>query len=170
VPGMVPEGFGLLVRPPKPGKSWLVANVGLGCAAGGLALGRIRVDKRAVLYLALEDGKRRLQSRSRRIMCSQPIPPGIHFITKAKPAEVIPMMTEFLQRHSGDNPLIILDTYGKARPSGRLVRTFTPMTTPSVASLKTPSTNRREPRCSPCTTLGKRSPQTSLTPYRAATA
>jgi RecA-family ATPase len=116
VSGIVPEGFGLLVSPPKAGKSWLVCGIGLACATGGLALGRIRVDQRPVLYLALEDGKRRLQSRSRRIMSGQPLPAGIHFITKAKPAEVIPIITEFLQRCGDQKPLIILDTLGKARP------------------------------------------------------
>ncbi|ORB16876.1 hypothetical protein BST37_05885 [Mycobacterium noviomagense] len=116
VPGIIPEGFGLLVSPPKAGKSWLVCGVGLACAAGGLALGAIHVDKRAVLYLALEDGQRRLQSRSRSIMRGQPLPAGLHFITKAKPAEVIPMIAEFLRRHSDDGPLIILDTLGRARP------------------------------------------------------
>lgn len=116
VPGIIPEGLGIAVGPPKIGKSWMVCGIGLGSASGGLVLGRISVDKRPVLYLALEDGKRRLQSRSRRIMCGQPIPPGIHFITKARPAEVIPMILEFLQRHSGEKPLIILDTLGKARP------------------------------------------------------
>jgi RecA-family ATPase len=116
VPGILPEGLGLLVSPPKAGKSWLACGTGLACATGGLALGRIHVDKRPVLYLALEDGKRRLQSRSRHIMANQPLPAGIHFITKAKPAEVIPIITEFLQRYGSDKPLIILDTLGKARP------------------------------------------------------
>jgi RecA-family ATPase len=123
VPGIIPEGFGLLVSPPKAGKSWLVCGIGLACAAGGLALGRISVDKRPVLYLALEDGQRRLQSRCRRIMHGPTpdlftrIPGGIHFITKAKPAAIIPMITEFLERHRDDNPpLVILDTLGKARP------------------------------------------------------
>jgi RecA-family ATPase len=116
VPGIIPEGFGLLVSPPKAGKSWLVCGIGLACATGGVALGRIHVDKWPVLYLALEDGKRRFQYRSRRIMCDQPLPAGIHFITKAKPAGVIPMISEFLQRHSGDKPLVILNTLGKARP------------------------------------------------------
>jgi hypothetical protein len=116
VPGIVPEGFGLLVSPPKAGKSWLVCGIGLACAAGGLALGRISVAQRPVLYLALEDGPRRLQSRCRRIMCGQSIP-AIHFVTKARPADVIPMMTEFLSRYGdGRPPLIILDTLGKARP------------------------------------------------------
>jgi RecA-family ATPase len=125
VPGIVPEGFGLLVSPPKAGKSWLVCSIGLACATGGLALGRIQVDKRPVLYLALEDGKRRLQSRCRHIMCGgadqltfaqAALPADVHFIIKAKPAEVIPMIFEFLQRHSGAKPLVILDTLGKARP------------------------------------------------------
>lgn len=116
VPGIVPEGFGLLVSPPKAGKSWLVCGIGLACAVGGLALARIRVDQRPVLYLALEDGLRRLQSRSRRIMCGEALPAGIHFVTKARPADVIPMITEFLQRYGDGKPLVILDTLGKARP------------------------------------------------------
>lgn len=116
VAGIIPEGFGLLVAPPKAGKSWLVCGIGLSCAAGWLALERIRVDKRPVLYLALEDGPRRLQSRSRSLMRGEPIPAGIHFVTKAKPTEVIPMITEFMVRHPGDKPLIVVDTLGKARP------------------------------------------------------
>lgn len=116
VPGIIPEGFGLLVSPPKAGKSWLVCDIGLACAAGGLALGRVSVHQRPVLYMALEDGQRRLQSRSRHIMGGQPIPADIHFVTKSKPGTVIPMITEFLHRYSGTNPLIILDTLGKSRP------------------------------------------------------
>ncbi|MGF2946851.1 AAA family ATPase [Mycobacterium sp. Lab-001] len=116
VPGILPEGFGLLVSPPKAGKSWFVCGIGLGCATGGLALGRIRVNQRPVLYLALEDGQRRLQSRSRRLMCGQSLPANIHFVTKAKPAEVIPVISEFLKRYGSQKPLIILDTLGKARP------------------------------------------------------
>lgn len=117
VPGIIPEGLGVLVSPPKAGKSWLVCGIGLACAAGGLALGCIPVDKRPVLYLALEDGKRRLQSRSRSLMRGQPLPADIHFVIKAKPSEVIPMMAEFLTRYGTEKPIIILDTLGKARPA-----------------------------------------------------
>jgi hypothetical protein len=60
VPGLVPEGFGLLVAPPKAGKSWLVADTGLACASGGKAFDCIDVQPRPVCYLALEDGPRRL--------------------------------------------------------------------------------------------------------------
>ena len=84
VDGIVPEGMGLLVGPPKKGKSWLVANIGLAVARGGFALGAIRTTQRPVLYLALEDGDRRLQSRFRRLLgFGQPIPPGIRRITEA---------------------------------------------------------------------------------------
>jgi hypothetical protein len=74
VDGLVPEGLGILVGPPKLGKSWLVGDIGLSVAGGGIALNTIRATKRPVLYLALEDGKRRLQSRSRLILRGQPIP------------------------------------------------------------------------------------------------
>lgn len=119
VPDIIPEGFGLLVSPPKAGKSWFVCGIGLACADGGLALGRIPVRRRPVLYLALEDGQRRLQSRCRQITCGQAIPAGIHFITQAQTAEVIPMIEEFLALHGDEKPLIILDTLGKVKPSRR---------------------------------------------------
>ena len=35
VPGIITEGMGLLVGPPKKGKSWFVGNIGLAVAAGG---------------------------------------------------------------------------------------------------------------------------------------
>lgn len=116
VPGIVPEGFGLIVAPPKAGKSWFVASIGLACAANGLALGRLRVDQRPVCYWALEDGHRRLQDRFRTLMRGQPIPPGMHVITQATSALVIPMMLEFLDRHAQEKPLLIVDTFGRVKP------------------------------------------------------
>jgi len=119
VDGIVPEGFGLLVAPPKAGKSWWVAGVGLACAGGGYALGKIAVDKRPVLYLALEDGHRRLQSRFRTLMEDQPIPKRMEVITKAQSHDVPLMIEEWLGRHLGERPLVILDTLGKVKPPKR---------------------------------------------------
>lgn len=116
VQGIVPEGFGLLVAPPKAGKSWMVAGIGLACASGGLAFGRIPVDQRPVLYLALEDGHRRLQSRFRTLTEGGPIPEGISVIIKAEQRQVVRMIAEYLARHRDAAPLILLDTLGKARP------------------------------------------------------
>lgn len=116
VPGIVSEGFAVLVGPPKAGKSWLVAGIGLAVACGGRALGRIPVAQRPVLYLALEDGHRRLQTRFRRIMADQELPESMNIIIRAKVHEVIPMITEFLGLHADHAPLVILDTWGRCKP------------------------------------------------------
>lgn len=117
VPGIMPEGFGLLIAPPKAGKSWLAASIGLTCQAGGLALGVIPVEARPVLYLALEDGHRRLQSRFRALGSANGIPP-ISIIVDAKTEQIVPMMEEFNTRHADESPLIILDVLGKVSPPG----------------------------------------------------
>ena len=74
VPGLIAEGANLLVGSPKLGKSWLALNLGVAIACGGCALGRVPVVAGDVLYLALEDSGRRLQSRLRQILCDDPAP------------------------------------------------------------------------------------------------
>jgi hypothetical protein len=116
---IIPEGLGLIVAPPKKGKSFLVADVGLAVAAGGFALGAIPVAKRPVLYLALEDGHRRLQSRFRRILNGGAIPDGIDVVIKASPKEALVLIAEYLESHAGRKPLVIVDTFGKIKPRKR---------------------------------------------------
>lgn len=113
VPGLIPEGYGVIVAPPKAGKSWLVANIGLAAAGGGKALGHIDVPQRPVLYLALEDGPRRLQDRYRRLMEGAPIPKGMESITEASRDEALTWIEEFATEFAEQRPLIILDTLGK---------------------------------------------------------
>jgi hypothetical protein len=116
VEGILPEGMGLLAAPPKAGKSWMVANIGLACAAGGLALAKIPVKARPVLYLALEDGHRRLQSRFRTLMEDQALPAKLEVVTRASSGEALVIVDEFLRRHQHDAPLVIVDTLGKVKP------------------------------------------------------
>lgn len=115
VPGIIVEGVTVLAGPPKVGKSFMVGNIAIAVVSGGKALGFIDVAKRPVLVLALEDGQRRLQDRYREINGGS-IPPGITFVTRATPAECFSVMTEYLQRHGHEKPLIVLDTLGKAKP------------------------------------------------------
>jgi AAA domain len=68
VPGYVAEGCTLLAGRPKLGKSWLVLEMGLAVACGSHCLGGIDCDQGDVLYLALEDNERRLQSRIRKLL------------------------------------------------------------------------------------------------------
>ncbi len=63
VPQYVPEGVALLIGRPKIGKSWLALDLAVACASGGNVLGSLKPVHGDVLYLALEDGKRRLQRR-----------------------------------------------------------------------------------------------------------
>src|SRR5687768_6732745 len=63
VPGLIPEGLFLLAARPKLGKSWLMLSLAIAVANGGRALGQVKVERGEVLYLALEDTARRLQSR-----------------------------------------------------------------------------------------------------------
>lgn len=63
IDGLIPEGYGLIVAPPKAGKSWFVLDIAVACATGSRALDALPAKKRPVLYLALEDGHRRLQER-----------------------------------------------------------------------------------------------------------
>jgi hypothetical protein len=117
---VVPEGLTILAGKPKLGKSWLALNLALAVAYGGKALGCIGVDKGSVLYLALEDNKRRLKKRMRKIMSK----------TQAKAPHELTMVTtcprldsggkrfvvDWLETHP-DTRLVIVDTWGKFRPS-----------------------------------------------------
>lgn len=117
VPGIVPEGLTMLVAPPKAGKSWLVAGLGIACASGGVAFSKIKVDRRPVLYLALEDGWRRLQTRFRQINPGSFQPKSLDLIIDAVgQLDVELKMATWLQQHKGEAGLIILDTLGRIKP------------------------------------------------------
>jgi RecA-family ATPase len=113
VPGLLPEGFGILSAAPKIGKSWLVLGLGLAVATGTPFLG-VPVEQRPVLYLALEDGQRRLQERMRRILDGQPAPEALVLWTD--PLDALDAAKQFVTDHRGSNPLIIIDTLARIRP------------------------------------------------------
>lgn len=112
VPGLIAEGASILVAAPKIGKSWMVLGIAIAAAEGGHAFGSIPVTQRPVLYLALEDGPRRLQSRMR--MLGTSTPPDLIFMTDLDTA-VDETVSAFLARYEGRKPLAILDTLGKVR-------------------------------------------------------
>ena len=118
VPGIIPEGYGLLVGPPKLGKSWLVLGILLTVAEGGKALGAIHTKQRPVLYAALEDGDRRMQQRSRHITAGEPLPEQFYYFTEAKDSEeVLETINEWLDQHRGG--IVALDTLGRIMPPAK---------------------------------------------------
>lgn len=97
IDGLIPEGYSMLIGPPKVGKSWLLAALLLARSSGGYALGKIQLHaKQPVFYLALEDGDRRMQSRARKILQGTPIPKMFHYITRVQPSRVIHTIDAFL--------------------------------------------------------------------------
>jgi hypothetical protein len=119
VAGIITEGFGILAGPPKLGKSWWILAVALAVAIGGKALGLIKVEERPVLYLALEDSRRRMQSRCALLLGTDDFPTGLDILTAkdVKPGCVAATIKEWLARNPGG--LVFLDTLGKARPQRR---------------------------------------------------
>lgn len=116
VPGIVPEGMSLLVAAPKIGKSWMALGLGLDLSTGGMAFGALPVgDPRPVLYLALEDGKRRLQSRIKRLDPPS-ISDSLEFMVEVPQGQVVPTIADFILRHDGLDPVVFLDTLGKVMP------------------------------------------------------
>jgi hypothetical protein len=82
VPGLLPEGVTLLAGKPKLGKSWLALGLALAVASGGVALGSRPVERGDVLYLALEDNRRRLQNRLKKLLAGRAAPEGLHIATE----------------------------------------------------------------------------------------
>lgn len=113
IPGLLPEGFGILAARPKAGKSCLVLGIGLAVAAGRPALG-VEVESRPVLYLALEDGWRRLSARCLKILGeAEAFPSAISFGTES--SEALAQAEAFASQH--DSALIILDTLAVVKPT-----------------------------------------------------
>ncbi|KAF4408746.1 AAA family ATPase [Streptomyces lycii] len=116
VPGILSEGVNLLCGPPKVGKSWMSLGLGLSVAAGGRAFDTVPVDGGPVLYLALEDTPRRLQSRMGKILGGAPAPAGLTLATQCPP---LPQggneaIANWLDRNP-DARMVVIDVFAKMR-------------------------------------------------------
>src|SRR5262249_20154778 len=79
VPGIIVEGLTLLAAKPKMGKSWMMLHTAIAVASNGFTLGDIHCPEGDVLYCALEDNLRRLQSRMTKLLGTRPWPERLHF-------------------------------------------------------------------------------------------
>ncbi|MEU4291059.1 AAA family ATPase [Kribbella sp. NPDC026596] len=116
VPGLIPEGLSLLAGAPKAGKSWLALNLALGIAAGASVLGEVAVDAGQVLYLALEDTPRRLQSRMGKILGDAPAPAGLTLLTEfpTLPAGGADAIRGWLDTRRNAR-MVVIDVFAKMR-------------------------------------------------------
>ena len=125
IPDILPEGLLLLCGKPKLGKSWLGLGIALDTASGGYALGKKQVERGEVLYLALEDNERRLQSRVNVVLQSDRykdtgIPDGLEIATEwPRIGEGgIEQLEQWISEHPSAR-LIIVDTWAKIAPKAQ---------------------------------------------------
>ena len=122
VPGLITEGCSIFAGRPKLGKSWLMLGVSWAIASGGYCLGDIKCEQGDVLYLALEDNKRRLQSRIKKMLPSDATdrwPKSFEFATEWPRCDDggLDMLRQWCRRHP-NRRLIVIDVLAQFR-SGR---------------------------------------------------
>lgn len=120
IDGLIVEGVTLFASRPKLGKSWMCLGFGIAVAAGGYALGKMRADRAEVLYLALEDNVRRMQSRLDTMLRGEPVPAGFRIATEWPRADDGGI--DLLDADLTENPmtkLVMVDTLARFRPRRR---------------------------------------------------
>ena len=118
IPGILPEGLAICGGNPKMRKSFLALNNSISVSTGGKAFGKIDVEKGEVLYLALEDGQRRLYKRISSC-CQNGLPPHqLTFFNEWPRFDEGGL--ELLDKYLTENPgvrMVVIDTLAKLWPS-----------------------------------------------------
>ena len=119
VPGIIVEGLTILAGKPKLGKSWLMLHAGVAVARGGFTLGEIHCIEGDVLYCALEDNQRRLQSRMTKLLgIARPWPKRMQYLCMGEMPRLnaggLDMIRDWIK--SVPEPrLIMIDTFATVR-------------------------------------------------------
>jgi hypothetical protein len=122
VPEILPEGVTILGGKPKMGKSWLALGLAVAVASGGVALGVKPVEQGEVLYLALEDNRRRLQKRLKKLLIVE-APARLHIATNWPRMDDggAEMLGGWLDEHP-EARLVVVDILKKVRPKASVHR------------------------------------------------
>jgi hypothetical protein len=117
VPDVLCEGLTIFAGRPKLGKSWAVVDWALAVAGEGCAFGTIACEVGEVLLLALEDSKRRLQGRLKKLG----VTPNQRITVSVKWPRIdeggFDAIRAWLDKHPHAR-LIVIDTLAKVRPRG----------------------------------------------------
>jgi hypothetical protein len=118
VPGIFAEGLTLFGGKPKLGKSWFLLGTAIAVAMGGVALGTIEVEQGDVLYLALEDNKRRLQKRLSQLLPNGTKPERLHYDLNCRRLDDggLDDIRAWIESRPGPR-LVIVDVLNKVRPA-----------------------------------------------------
>lgn len=120
---LLPEGVAILSAPPKSYKSFMMMDLCVQACIGGSFLGHQCTQTHA-LYLDLESGQRRTQSRLKMVLPDGEAPPnGLYFLNILD--DVQPLKNGFEQQIRGvldkDNQLklIVVDVFKKIKPNAK---------------------------------------------------
>lgn len=121
VPELIPEGMTVFCGKPKIGKSWMIFQIAEAVATGTSCLESYQCEKGEVLYLALEDGPRRLQTRLS-ILLKEEIPETLYLATEWPSLKEggLKLLEEWLQSKPNCR-MIVIDTlaaFRGERPKG----------------------------------------------------
>jgi Bifunctional DNA primase/polymerase, N-terminal/AAA domain len=114
---LLPVGYTVLAGPPKLGKSWLAYQLASAVASGADLFGQ-GTSQGEVLYLALEDGERRMQSRLQRLLGDRAPPPALSLAPKWPRLDKGGMegIEDWAKGHGDSARLCIIDTMQKIKP------------------------------------------------------
>jgi hypothetical protein len=116
---LIVPGLTLLCAKPKVGKSFMLLDILLGCAAGGFALGCLPCKHMASLALMLEDSKRRLKTRTVALLDGLSVPRGCTVFTECRRGDDgIVDLVNYLDDHP-EIGLVGIDTLAKFRGTSR---------------------------------------------------
>jgi RecA-family ATPase len=116
VKGIIAVGCNMLAGKPKIGKSWLALQLSISVSLGKPLFDSISVEKKGVLYLALEDNRRRIKKRLSMTLRESEHPVNLFFQTDCPRASDggLTVIVNFLQSHPNAG-LIIIDTLARFR-------------------------------------------------------
>jgi hypothetical protein len=114
--GVLAEGLTTLGGKPKIGKSWLVYNLAVAVASGGPILGGVPAQG-DVLYLSLEDTKRRLKNRLLKIIGDTPAPMRLTLTCQWPRMHEggLEALEGWLRQHH-EARLVVIDTWPRFKP------------------------------------------------------
>jgi RecA-family ATPase len=113
IPSLIPEGLTIIGGRPKVGKSWLLLQAAIAVGTGGMFFNK-PVDKGNVLYVAFEDGPRRLQDRIKKM--GMPRDALVTFERGWKPMHKGGLDDLVVELAAIDYRLVIFDTLTRAFP------------------------------------------------------
>jgi hypothetical protein len=119
IEGIISAGTTVIASLPKLGKSWMVLQMAVESVLGGTFLDR-QVEQGSVLFLPLEDGRGRTQSRLRKVLAGRTLPRGKLTVRWDAPPlgeGMEGLIEEWLDTHP-DATMVIVDTLGRVRTPG----------------------------------------------------